>query len=190
MFSLQTLYVGAALIGGLLLLIQVAMSVFGIGGDGDLDAGDAGDVGDSGGDAGDGAEGGFAGFSFRTVVAFLTFFGIGGWAALDSGLGQWMSVGVGLLSGTLAFWIVGALLAQTHRLASSGTVDIKNAIGVQARVYLTVPPERANAGSVTVKIQGRSMQFKAITRGRELRTGALCKVVGVAASDTLEVEAL
>jgi hypothetical protein len=34
------------------------------------------------------------------------------------------------------------------------------------------------------------MQYKAITRGRELKTGALCKVVAVASSDTLEVESL
>jgi hypothetical protein len=185
MFSLQTLYVGAALVGGILLLVQVAMSLLGFGGDADADIGGAGDAAD----AAD-ADAGFSGFSFRTVVAFLTFFGIGGWAALDVGLGSWMSVGVGLLSGSIAFWIVGALLSQTHRLASSGTVDIKNAVGVQARVYLTVPPERTDAGSVTVKVQGRSMQYKAVTRGREIRTGALCKVVAVASSDTLEVEAL
>jgi len=183
--SLHTLYVGAAVLGGLLLLIQVAMSLLGFGADADIDGGalDAGD----GADAID-ADTSFSGFSFRTVVAFLTFFGVGGWAALDSGLGQWTSVGLGVLSGSLAFWIVGLLLAQTHRLASSGTVDIQNALGAQARVYLTIGAERTSSGAVTVKIQGRSMQFKAITRGRELKTGALCKVMAVASSDTLEVE--
>ncbi len=183
MLSLQTLYIGAALLGGFLLLIQVALSVFGFGADGDVDVADAGDAVDA-------AEGGFAGFSFRTVVAFLTFFGIGGWAALDAGLGAWVSVLIGAASGSLAFWIVGLLLSQTHRLASSGTVDIKNALGVEGRVYLTVPAERSGAGSVTVKVQGRSVQYKALTRGREIKTGALCKVVAIATSDTLEVEAL
>lgn len=183
MLSLQTLYIGAALLGGFLLLIQVALSVFGFDSDGDVDVADAGDAVDA-------AEGGFAGFSFRTVVAFLTFFGIGGWAALDSGLSAWISVVAGLACGSLAFWIVGVLLSQTHRLASSGTVDIKNALGVEGRVYLTVPAERSGAGSVTVKVQGRSVQFKALTRGREIKTGALCKVIAIASSDTLEVEAL
>ncbi len=183
MLSLQTIYVGAALLGGLLLLIQVALSVFGIGADGDLDLGDAADGVDA-------ADGGFAGFSFRTVVAFVTFFGIGGWAALDGGLGAWISVFIGIGCGSLAFWIVGLLLSQTHRLASSGTVDIKNTLGVEGRVYLTVPAERSGAGSVTVKVQGRSMQYKALTRGREIKTGALCKIVAIASSDTLEVEAL
>ncbi|MBL8802908.1 MAG: hypothetical protein JNN27_12970 [Planctomycetes bacterium] len=185
MFTLHALYVGAALLGGLLLVAQIAMSVLGIGGDGDMDAGGAADAAD----AAD-ADASFAGFSFRTVVAFVTFFGLGGWAGLDSGLGDWTSVGIGVLSGSLAFWIVGLILSQTHRLSSSGTVDIKNAVGQEARVYLLVPPERTSAGAVTVKIQGRSMQYKAITRGRELKTGALCKVVAVASSDTLEVESL
>lgn len=179
--SLHTLFIGAAVLGGLLLLIQVAMSVLGFGSDVDVDAaGEAADVAD--------ADGAFSGFSFRTVVAFVTFFGVGGWAGLDSGLGQWSSVGIGLLSGSLAFWIVGLLLAQTHRLTSSGTVDIQNTLGTQARVYLIIGAERSSAGAVTVNVQGRSMQFKAITRGRELKTGALCKVVAVASSDTLEVE--
>jgi hypothetical protein len=182
MFTLHALYVGAALLGGLLLVAQIAMSVLGIGGDGDMDAGGAADAAD--------ADASFAGFSFRTVVAFVTFFGLGGWAGLDSGMGDWTSVGIGVLSGSLAFWIVGLILSQTHRLSSSGTVDIKNAVGQEARVYLLVPPERTSAGAVTVKIQGRSMQYKAITRGRELKTGALCKVVAVASSDTLEVESL
>jgi len=185
MLSLQSLYVGAALLGGMLLLVQVIMSVFGLGGHGDVDA----DAHDFGGDT-DGAAWGMGGLSFRTVVAFLTFFGIGGWAAIDNGMGAWTSVGVAVISGTIAFWIIGLLLSQTHRLSSSGTVDIKNAIGAEARVYLTVPAERTDAGSVTVHVQGRSQQFKAVTRGRELKTGALCKVIGVAASDTLEVEPL
>lgn len=189
MLSLQSLYVGAALFGGMLLLVQVVMSVFGLGGHGDVDVHVDADAHDFGGDVDDTAWG-VGGISFRTVVAFLTFFGVGGWAAVDNGMGAWTSVGVAILTGSLAFWIIGLLLSQTHRLASSGTVDIKNTLGVEGRVYLTIPAERTDTGSVTVNVQGRSLQFKAITRGRELKTGALCKVVAIAASDTLEVESL
>ena len=34
------------------------------------------------------------------------------------------------------------------------------------------------------------MQYKAVTRGKELKTGSLCKVVAVVSNDTLEVEGL
>ena len=89
--------------------------------------------------------------------------------------------------------VLGALyLLVLTGLASRAPIVAEGdrALGAQARVYLAVPAEKSGTGTVTVPIQGRTMQFKAITRGREIKTGALCKVVSVASSDTLEVESL
>lgn len=171
----SSIYVGAAALGGGLLILQVVLTLLG----GDSDGGVDGEVDVD-------AAGG--GLSFRTVVAFVAFFGVGGWMAVEAGFGGLASVAFALLAGSLAFWIAGLIMAQMSRLKSSGTVEIANALGAQARVYLTIPAERGGNGLVTVPIQGRTMEYKAITRGRELKTGALCKVVAVASSDTLEVE--
>ena len=92
-------------------------------------------------------------------------------------------------AGSLAFWLVGLAMLQLSRLRSSGNLKIENAVGVEARVYLEVPGERAGTGTVTVPIQGRSKQYKAVTRGPAIATGQFCKVVGVHAGNTLEVEA-
>ena len=94
------------------------------------------------------------------------------------------------VAGTLAFVITRAVLLQFNKLRSSGTVDVKNAVGTEARVYLVIPGARAGEGAVTVTIQGRTMQYRAITGGRELKTGELCRVVAVHAGDTLVVETL
>jgi membrane protein implicated in regulation of membrane protease activity len=179
-FSLQTIYLGAAVIGGALLLIQIVLSLFGGDADGDVDF--DGDVELDHGDIG-------GHLSFRTVVAFVTFFGIAGMACSRAGLSTSVSLIVAVVVGSLAFWLVGLAMVQLSRLRSQGNVDIRNAVGVEGKVYLSVPGAQEGTGSVTVPIQGRSMQFKAITRGPEIPTGRLCKVVGVHGGDTLEVEA-
>ncbi len=181
MASLSLVYLGSAAVGGFLLVIQVVMSLLGGDSDGDVPHDVDGHL-----DAADGQ----GAVSFRTVVAFLTFFGIGGMAADTAKLGPVASAAIALASGSLAFWLMALALAQLHRLRSSGNVDIQNAIGTEGKVYLTIPAERSGVGRVTLPIQGRTAQFLAITRGRRLETGSLCRVIGVHGGDTLDVEPL
>jgi hypothetical protein len=172
---MYTIYFWSAVIGGGLLGIQLLLTLFG--GDSDVD----GDV-----DVDVGADG--IGLSFRTAVAFLTFFGIAGMMCLRSDFSQGKSLTIAVLAGAAAFWLVGLAMLQLSRLKSSGNVDINNAVGVEARVYLTIPAERGGQGQVTVPIQGRTMQYKAVTSGPAIKTGEFCKVLAVHAGDTLEVE--
>jgi len=181
MITMKLIYLVAAIGGGALLVIQIAMSLLGVGHDGDIDhdVGHAGDHGD-----------GVSLFSFRALVAFLAFFGTGGMAAGQAGMGSIAALGIATGAGVTAFLFVGFALIQFNKLRSSGTVDIANAVGAEGTVYLIIPARGEGEGSVTVPIQGRTMQFKAITKGPELRTGALCRVVAVRSVDTLEVESV
>ena len=177
----ELIYIGAAVLGGLVMLIQVVMSLFGA----------EHDVGhDVGHDAADHDGGVGSWLSFRAIVAFLTFFGLGGMIATTSGLGGALSLLVAFVAGLFAFLLTRLVLIQFNKLRSSGTVDVKNAVGSEARVYLTIPQNKSGQGAVTVGIQGRTMQYRAITPGPELKTGALCKVSAVHADDTLVVDAL
>jgi len=173
--SMPTIYLGYAIVGGVLLIIQTVMAL--LGGDGDMDGDTADDI--------DGP-----GIGFRTVVAFITFFGIAGMAARAQGFSPTVTLLLAVVAGGVAFWLVGLAMYQLYRLRSSGTVDINNAVGVEAKVYLSVPANRSGEGRVTVPLQGRTQQYKAITKGPEIATGQLCKVVAVHASDTLEVESV
>jgi hypothetical protein len=173
---MPTIYLGCAAVGGLLLVIQMVLAL--LGGDADADADADADVHDGEG----------PGLGFRTVVAFITFFGIAGMAARSAGVAPVPTLIIAVATGGVAFWLVGLLMMQLNRLRSSGTVDVKNAVGVEAKVYLTVPAEKSGEGRVTVPLQGRTHQFKAITAGAAIPTGKLCKVVAVHGGDTLEVE--
>ena len=176
-------YLGSAGVGGLVLLIQVVLSLFG------ADHGMDHDVGhDAGHETHDGSSGSW--LSFRAIVAFLAFFGLGGMVGTSRDMGALASLGVALFSGTLAFLVTRLVLMQFSKLRSSGTVDVNNAVGTEARVYLSIPAAKSGEGAVTVTIQGRTMQYRAITPGPELKTGALCKVSAVQANDTLVVAAL
>jgi hypothetical protein len=182
--QMKLVYLVAAIGGGGLLLIQIALSLFGA----DHDADGGHDVGHDVGDAEHG--GGGLSFSFRAVVAFLAFFGIGGMAAIEAGMTPVPTLAIAVGSGVAAFWLVSFALMQFGKLRSSGNVDIRNAVGSEGKVYLAIPGQGGGEGAVTVAIQGRTMQFKAITRGADLRTGALCRVSAVRSNDTLEVEPL
>jgi hypothetical protein len=174
--TLKLVYLVAAIGGGGLLLVQMVLSLFGADHDADVD-GDLGDHGDGG-----------TLFSLRAVIAFFTFFGIGGMAALEAGAGSAAALLTAIGSGLVAFLLVGVVLLQFRKLRSSGTVDIRNAVGTEGKVYLTVPAAGAGEGAVTVQVQGRTLQFKAVTQGSELKTGALCRIRAVRSNDTLEIE--
>jgi hypothetical protein len=178
----EWVYMGCAVVGGCVMLLQVVGSLFGADNDG------ADGVHDIGEDGHATAAGSW--LSFRAIVAFLTFFGLGGMVGLSRQLDSLLTLGIGLVCGALALLMTRTVMVQFIKLRSTGTVDIKNAVGAEARVYLTIPASKSGRGSVTVAIQGRTMQFQAITAGIELKTGALCKVSSVHAGDTLLVDAL
>jgi hypothetical protein len=76
------------------------------------------------------------------------------------------------------------------RLRSEGTVRIQRAIGQEATVYLRIPATRSALGKVLVDVQGRTMEYSALTSGPELPTGTKVIVIDVISDDTLEVNAL
>ena len=67
-------------------------------------------------------------------------------------------------------------------------MDPQRAIGKVATVYLRVPGGRSGKGKITVSIQGRTVEFGAVTASDdEIPTGAECRVVAMTSSNTFEV---
>jgi hypothetical protein len=184
-------YLVCFLIGGTLLVGQFLLGLLGLGHLHDFDLHDVHDLGghDGPGDhEGDGSW--FTGMlTFRTLVAALTFFGLGGLAGLQRwGPDPWpLTLAVAVAAGGGALVIVGSLMRWLRRQTASGTVHIKRAVGQSGTVYLTVPAGRAGAGKVTVCVQNRTMEYQAVTPDQELPTGAKVMVVGVVNGDTVEV---
>ena len=175
-----SVYFYSALVGGTILVLQTIMTAVG---GGDHTGVDADDLHHSAGDG----DAFFKFLSFKTLVAFATFFGLAGLASDRGGLEPGISLILATCAGGLALYIVAYLMAALSRLQSSGTVDLRNAIGTHAQVYLSVPAERSGQGKVLVAVQGRKLECKAVTTGPELPTGVEVQVVGLSAPDTLEV---
>lgn len=165
------LYLAALVFGLGTLLLQLVMS-----GHGDADA--SHDL-DAHPDAGHGDASHVA---VATILSlrFWTFglFGFGMVGALlwfvvqaPATLGLVLAVGMGLASGALASWLMGALPRSSH---NSGA-ESKDALGRVGRVL--VPVAAGSRGKVRLELKGQSIDFLASTDDAELPAGTTVVVV-------------
>jgi membrane protein implicated in regulation of membrane protease activity len=183
--TVTTLFLTCALVGGVLLLAQL---VFGsLGADHDVSAHDGaidGALHDAASDAGSGLQL----LSVRALSAAVAFFGIGGLGAGSLGADTPLVFIAAALLGTMAMFGVAASMRAMLGLQRDATLDIRNTLGKAATVYVPVPPLLGGAGKVTLAVQGRTVEFQAVTpEGNVLPTGAPVVVVGIRDGDTLEV---
>ena len=181
---MDTVFLVCAILGGTLLLCEVAAGMLGFGGDHDTDT-------DSDTDHGGGHGNWFFGvLSVRTVTAAVLFFGLGGLSARSYGADDLPAFGLALGAGALALYLVAAAMKMLKGLKSEGTVRLEHAVGRPGTVYLRVPAAKGGAGKVHLALQNRTVECIAVTTGGELPTGAPVKVVAVLSADTVEVEAV
>ena len=83
------------------------------------------------------------------------------------------------------------LMRGIYKLQSSGNIDISNAIGKVAQVYIPIPAAGAGSGKVTITLQEKFCEYTAITAAAEaLKTGSYVRVVSVSDGGVLLVEPL
>ena len=190
------IYLYAAIFGCTLVGLQVILQVFGLmdtdGADAldadashSMDAAGAHDF-DPGADA-HGSSLFFGILSFKALCAFAGIFGLVGLVMIETGSATHIRVLAASGAGVAAMFGVAWMMKALTRLQSSGTIDIRNAIGRTGSVYLRIPGEGAGTGKVTIEVQGRSMVLPAITDGDEIATGRRVTVVGVAGLEAVKV---
>jgi hypothetical protein len=175
-WSMTTLYMACAAGGGVVLLLQTLLLLFGVGIDADVDFDDPGD-----------GDGSFGVLSIRAVAAFFTFFGLAGWGGTAAGWGQAKTLLVAVGAGLAIMLLVAWLMHAQSKLQSKGNVDPENAIGKTARVYLRIPGHDQGHGKITVSVQSRSIELNAFTQGEALPTGATVRIVRMTTPDSFEV---
>ena len=197
---METIFLGCAVIGGTVLVLQTLLNLLGLAGEG-LEV----DVADGMADAADGigdmdatdaevAQGAMSEvfflkmLSFRTLVAFLTFFGLAGLWAGKQGYSEGTVLLIATGAGLGAFLLVGYLFETMMRLEEKGNLDLTNAVGMVGLVYLTIPAGRARIGKVTLEVQGQRIQCKAITDGAEIPTGTTVEILKLVTPDTFLVD--
>lgn len=193
----------------LVLLIQTILMLIGIGGEhdgifGEADIDNVGDhdIPDFGTDHADGVFGegfthgdhdvsgleGLRILSVRGVIAFFVVFGWMGVVLEGANVLLPINLLVSFLCGILTMVLIALLMRWVLRLQSSGTVDLRNALGCGGRVYLTVPAKRSGQGKVNVTVQGQYREFDCVCDADEpIPTGSEVTVIGISSGDTLIV---
>jgi len=144
--------------------------------DHDADHGDVSDLG------------GLRLFTVQTVIAFLTVFSWTAIVAKGGGTGTFAAMLIGTAFGAAAMYGVAKIVSFSGKLSENGTVQLKNALGEHATVYLTIPPSGSGEGKITVTVQGRFMELAAVQDGSEpIKTGSSVRVTDLV-GDTLVVE--
>ena len=182
---MESVYFYSSVIGGSLLVLLVLMMLVS-GGDADFEADATPDV--DGGAADPSAT--LFQLSLKTVIAFVTFFGLAGMACSKSDIAPGTTLGIAAASGAFAFFMVGYVMQLMMSLQARGNVDLKAAIGSSATVDLRIPPNHTGSGKVAVVVGKRLVHRKAVTKGDAIPTGAEVVINGMTAPDTFEVSPL
>ena len=187
---LENLFLGFAVVGGVLFALRTAMLFLGWGGGDPADLGevpDGGAVDVSDTDAAHSSGGDFRLFSLHGMTSFAYLFGLSGWLAMRNGsLGAGASTVIALAVGFAAMFATAWIFRMTARLQSDGTVTAADAVGATGSVYLGIRPGSTGQVSVVARGQSKIFDARAADPAAELPTGT--PIVVVAAQDVLVVE--
>jgi hypothetical protein len=182
---MATVFIICTILGGTLVICQVAAGLFGIGTETDVDI-------DADHDIGADADHGNAFFgmlSIRAITSALLFFGLAGMTALQYGAEEFTAFLIAVGAGIATIYAVAMMMKLIARLKHDGTARVERSLGRTGTVYLRVPAAKTGTGKVHLMLQNRTVEYQAVTVGTELPTGAPIRVVAVVNSDTVEVEA-
>lgn len=187
MGGLELVFVTCAAFGTVLFVARLVLMLVGGGQEGDADGAD----GDAGQELGDhdfsDSDLSFKALSLHGITSFFMMFGLVGWALVRQGnIAPVHSIAGGTVAGLSTIWVMKKLFQMAGKLQRSGTMNLKNAVGQEGNVYLTIRP--GQVGKLEIIFQGRQAVLNAMTEGNEeIKTGQRARVVGVNA-DTLVVE--
>lgn len=136
----------------------------------------SGDVDAAGGD---GADTGM--FSFRAVLGFFLGLGWGGYLSLQGGGSVALACGVGLAVGVVMFLLVAAVIRMIYGLRSDGNISSESLVGLNATVYVTIPPRGEPGGQVQVAHPNQLLTLPAVQTG-DTPLPAQTPVIVIAAS--------
>jgi len=131
---------------------------------------------------------GFRLFSMQGIIAFFSLFGWTGLIFMKAGMPVWGAALLAFFCGFVGMFLMALALWGMLKAQSDGTMDIRNALGMDGEVYIPVPGKREMPGKVIVKVQDQLSEFDAVTDEEEkLGTGTQVTVIGITKGTTLIV---
>lgn len=180
--TVQHIYYAIGIVALLFTVIQMVLSLIGIGGESlDLDF-------DADGD-GSSHSSGVGLFSTQTIAAFFTGFGWSGVSCLSLGLNAIFTTFIAFCVGVAFLYLMYFLLVGLMSLQSSGNKRYSTAVGEVAKVYVTIPASRNGHGQIEVMINGRLCTVDAESDAEsDLKPGQSVKVTELLGANTFLVE--
>lgn len=127
-------------------------------------------------------------FTFQGMVAFFCVFSWTSIGGIHSGMNKGISLLIGLLFGMIIMFLIGKVIQWSRNLSQSGTMDLRNALGETAQVYIPIPPAGKGSGKINVTLQGSLSEMTAISYGdKQIETGETVRVIDIK-GDALVVE--
>ncbi len=177
--TLQQFFLYAAVGGGALFLVQLVLSMLGMG-DADIDSHSLSDGSSSSADVA------FKLLSLQGLTAFFGMFGLVGLALLlDSKVSPTLAVLGALAGGSLSTWVIARIFRAAQGMQSSGTLDLSKVVGSRGVVNLRIAPGKP--GKVTVNLHGRLLELEATSDGDTFETGAEVGVERLLADGSVRV---
>lgn len=181
----QQIFALVAIPSTLIMLIQTVLLLIGFGGETDVDT-DGDDAFEANTAEGDG----LVLFSVRGIVSMLTVFGWAGTAFWEF-MSPLPAILLASVLGLLTLFGMAYLMRAVSKLQTSGNIDVENAVGKVAKVYIPIPPAGKGTGKVTITLQEKYSELSAITTSdQKLATGSFVRVVAVDGTGILLVEPL
>lgn len=174
--GVEIFFIICAVIGSLFVIFRIIMQFIGVTHDTDADFGaDSHDIDGHHSDS----DIGFKLLSLHGLSSFFMMFGLVGLALFrQSKMGIFISTAGAVLAGLASVWMIKKLFSAFHKLQSSGTINIDNAVGAHGTVYLTIP--KGAKGRVLVKINNSLREYDAAAVNEmEIPTGTPVRVVWV-----------
>ncbi len=157
----------------LVFILVLILTIFGSDADTDVQS----DIGHSFAD-GDGIP--FQFLSLKNIVGFFTMFGWSGLGFISSGMSPALVIFLSFICGFAMMLGMATLFYFMSKLAETGNMNIRNAIGRSGEVYLPIPAKRAGIGKVQITVQGTLETLDAITDDQEIiPTSSLIQVTDV-----------
>jgi hypothetical protein len=179
--TLHQFFLYCAIGGGALFLVQVALSLLGGLGHGDVDA----DLDLGGGQHGS-PDTAFKLLSLQGLSAFFGMFGLVGLAMHDeSRMGVLPSLAGAFVGGSLTTWVIARIFRAATKLEGSGTLKLDRAVGAHGTVYLRIAPNKP--GKLTLSIDGRLVQLDAVSTVDTYETGSEVRVEAVLPDGSVRV---
>ena len=130
----------------------------------------------------DGGIGEVSVISLKGLIAFITFYGLGGLCFKNAGWGGWF---LSVLCGVVMMFVTAGVIALVVRLQHSGNVKPESLVGCSGTVYLSVP-EAKGTGQVTVTLPSSTVTVK-VTADEALETGTPVEVSEYLGNDLYRV---